>query len=160
MAAEYLEYHNNLTDIPLILSSDGTSLDWANPIVLAQPVPDSQDVETYILMLLTTDRAAPLPFHYGLQPIQRRGTWTDSFNGEFGALFWLGVEMNQWSSGSKLAQIQRWAEQALQTIADENLILQPATVNVFYTDSESVQIDVSVIVADGRSRTITYVLGT
>jgi phage gp46-like protein len=110
-------------------------------------------------MLLCTDRVAP-EFHYGLAPYQRRGSWHDSYVGEFGSLFWLGTEMNQWHQGSKLAQIQRWAEMALQTVFDEGLIQQPAVVNVSFVSAEAVQIIVGVTVSDGTNRKIVFVLGT
>lgn len=145
-----------MTDIRLQLSSDGTSLDWCDPSVLAQPIPDSQDVETYALMLLTTDRVAP-SLQYGLLPIQRRGCWTNTYLGEFGSLFWLGTDENLWAGGSKLAQLQRWAEQALLPLFDENMIQQPAIVNANFLDNESVQISISMIDTNGQDRTITFV---
>jgi phage gp46-like protein len=148
-----------LVDIPLTLSADSTSLDWVNPAVLAQPIDNSLDVQTYVLMLLTTNRVAP-EFHYGLLPHQRRGHWGDSYTGEFGSLFWLGTDANQWNSGSKLAQIQRWAEQAVETVYEENMIQAPAQISVGWITNESVQIDINVIVADGTNRAIQFVLST
>jgi hypothetical protein len=52
-----------MVDIPLQLSPDGTSIDWPNPAVLAQP--GSRDLEPYVVMLLAnrsgcTDRAIRL----------------------------------------------------------------------------------------------------
>lgn len=148
-----------MADIPLILSSDSTTLDWCNPLELAQPIDNSRDVETYVLMLLLTDRTTP-EFHYGLQQFERRGSWHDSYVGEFGSLFWLGVERNQWNSGSKINQIQRWAEQALEPVYEEALIQQPAQVAVSWITNESVQIDINLIVADGTKRAIVFVLPT
>jgi Phage protein GP46 len=147
-----------MTDIQLIIASDMTTIDWCPPAVLAQAIDSSQDVVTYITMLLCTDRVTP-EFHYGLQPVQRRGSWHDAVVGEFGSLFWLGTEANQWNQGSKINQIQRWAEQALQTVYDEAMILQPAVINVSWLTNESVQILVNVILSDGTSRKITYALG-
>jgi hypothetical protein len=148
-----------MVDIPLTLSADGTSLDWVSPAILAQPIDNSQDVETYILMLLTTNRVAP-EFHYGLLPHQRRGSWHDTYVGEFGSLFWLGTDANQWNAGSKLAQILRWAEMAIETVYTENLIQQPADISVGWITNESVQININVIVADGTNRAIQFVLAT
>lgn len=127
--------------------------------MLAQPLSNDQDVVTLALMLLATDRAAPMP-HYGLQPIERRGCWIDTYLGAFGSLFWLGTEKNFWGSGSKLAQVQRWAEQALQPLYTQNLVLQPVTVTTFFRDNESIQIDIDLLRTDGTTRTINYIPGT
>ncbi len=146
-----------MVDIPLTLSQDGLSLDWCNPLLLAQPADSTKDLETYVLMLLSTDRSVPTG-HYGIETVARRGSWHEAYVGEFGVLFWLGSEENRWNNGSKLAQLQAWAEQALQTVYDEGLIKAPAVVDVGWIDDEAVQIDVSVTAADGSNRKVAFVL--
>jgi phage gp46-like protein len=146
-----------MVDIPLQLASDGTSIDWPDVSVLAQPMDSSRDLASYVVMLLATDRVAP-PAQYGLEPYQRRGSWHDSYVGEFGSLFWLATEENKWLSGPKLSQIKRYAEQALQPLQDAGMIQQPADVTASWLTNESVELQIGLVAADTTKRTITFVL--
>jgi phage gp46-like protein len=147
----------DLVDIPIRVSSDLASMDWPPPSVLAQPLDNSQDLNTYVLMLLATDRVVPLP-HANLQPIERRGSWHDAIVGEFGSILWGFVERNLWGTGSKLAQVQAACEQALQTVYDEGLIINPAIVTCDWLTDEAIKINVSLQVNSGVQRLVTYVL--
>ena len=112
-----------MTDIRVMISKDGSTVDWCSPLLLAQPLDNSQDLETLVTVLLSTDRVAPIP-HFGLQHWERRGSWHDGIVGEFGSGFWMKVERNLWGSGSKLAQIVADAQLALDPLYTVEQLIQ------------------------------------
>ena len=145
-----------MADINLIIGDDGASLDWDDPATLADDATDDNDLSSYVLQLLCTDRVVPGD-HYGVT--DRHGSWHDVYVGEWGSLFWLALESNVWEPNtSRLAQVEAYAAQALQTVYDERLIRQPASISADWQTSDSISLSIDLIAANGTQRSLTYVL--
>ena len=66
-----------MVDIPIVIGP-AYSLDICAPSLLAQPIDNSQDLTTAILLSLGTDRVVDPATHYGLASFDRRGSWQDA----------------------------------------------------------------------------------
>lgn len=145
-----------MTDIPLTISTD-YSIDWVNPALLSQPIDNSNDLQTAVILSLCTDRVAPQD-HYGLSNFDRRGSWQDVYTGVYGSHLWFGTDANLWQAGSKIAQIIAWCNQSLEWLTDAGLTQSAPTVTAEFISQDSVQIYINVVAADGINRAVTYVL--